>query len=188
VRAELDFICNDNELRTAADGLKPGTRPSVEDTDAFNATSDIAFTKLAIVTDGDSCPTPLFSFFTDLVIDLKNNVKQNKAVGTLGAFDSTAGFFQVAATLTGYFIDVDEMQAVRDNDSITLETHFVKFNQGITIDLPLVTLGKALADVKLNEAIMIPLNADAATAKIIDTNLDHTMLWVFWDYLPDLAG
>jgi hypothetical protein len=56
------------------------------------------------------------------------------------------------------------------------------------MDLPLVTLGKALADVKLNEAIMIPLQSDAATAKIIDPSLDYTMLWVFWDYLPTLAG
>jgi hypothetical protein len=51
------------------------------------------------------------------------------------------------------------MQAVKDNKSITLETHFVKFNQGITMDLPLVTLSKALADVKLNEPIMMPLPA-----------------------------
>jgi hypothetical protein len=188
VRLELDFLCNTNELRTSAQGVKPGTRPTLADADAFNSTSDIAFTKLAIVTSANACPTPLFSFFTDLVLDLKNNVKQNKAVSVLGAFDSTAGFFQVGANLTGYFTDVAEMQAVKDNKSITLETHFVKFNAGITVDLPLVTLGKALADVKLNEAIMIPLQSDAATAKIIDPSLDYTMLWVFWDYLPTLAG
>jgi hypothetical protein len=61
VRMELDFICNTNELRTSAQGLKPGTRPSLQDSDAFNSTSDIAFTKLAIVTPGNACPTPLFS-------------------------------------------------------------------------------------------------------------------------------
>lgn len=188
VKMELDFICNTNELREASDGLKPGTRPAIVDADAFNSTSDVAFTKLAVVTAGDPCPTPLFSFFTDLVIDLKNNVKQNKAVSVLGAFDSTAGFFQVGATLTGYFIDVAEMQAVIDNKSVTLETHFVKFNQGITIDIPLLTLSKALADVKLNEAIMIPLQSDAATAKIIDPNLDYTLMMIFWDYLPTMAG
>jgi hypothetical protein len=188
VRIELDFLCNTNELRTSAQGVKPGTRPSIADADAFNTTSDVAFTKLAIVTSANACPTPLLAFFTDLVLDLKNNLKQNKAVSVLGAFDSTAGFFQVGATLTGYFTDVAEMQAVKDNKSITLEQHFVKFNAGVSIDLPLLTLGKALADVKLNEPIMIPLQSDAATAKIIDPNLDYTMLWVFWDYLPTLAG
>jgi hypothetical protein len=119
---------------------------------------------------------------------VKNNLKQNKAISVLGAFDSTPGFFQVSGSVTAYFTDVAEMQAVRDNESITLETHMVKFNKGITIDLPLLVMSKARADVKLNEPIMIPLDTDAATAKAIDPDLDYTMLWVFWDYLPDLAG
>lgn len=188
VRMELEFLCNTNELRTAGEGLKDGTRADLEEEDAFNATSDVAFTKICIVTDGDEAPDPLFSYFTDLVINLDNNVKQNKAVKVLGSFDSTAGFFQVSGSLTGYFVTVDEIQAVKDNDSLTIETHFVKFNKGVSIDIPLITASKAMPDVKINEPIMIPLNVDAATAKIIDTNLDHTMLWIFWDYLPDLAG
>lgn len=188
IRMELDFLSNTNELRTAAQGLKTGTRPSLPDSDAFNSSSDVAFTKMAVITAGNASPLPLFSFFSDLTVDLKNNIKQNKAVSVLGAFDSTAGFFQVAASVIGYFVDVAEMQAVRDNLSITLESHFVKFNAGITIDLPLVTLSKALADVKLNEPIMIPLAIDAATAKIIDPTLDYTMMMIFWDYLPTLAG
>lgn len=188
VTMSMDFLANNNELRTAAQGLKPGTRPALVDADAFNSTSDVAFTKMAIVTSSNSCPTPLFAFFTDLIVDLKNNLKQNKAVGVLGAFDSTPGFFQVAASITAYFTDVGEMQAVKDNASVTVETHLVKFNKGVTIDLPLVVMSKAIADVKLNEPIMIPLASDAATAKAIAPQLDYTMLWVFWDYLPDLAG
>jgi hypothetical protein len=31
-------------------------------------------------------------------MEIKNNIKQNKAVSVLGAFDSTAGFFQVTRT------------------------------------------------------------------------------------------
>jgi hypothetical protein len=188
VRMELDFLANNNELRTGAVGVKAGTRAALVDTDAFNTTSDVAFTKMAIVTSGNACPTALFGYFTDLAIDVKNNLKQNKAVSVLGAFDSSPGFFQVSATVTAYFTDVAEMQAVIDNDSVTVETHLVKFNKGITIDLPLIVMSKAIADVKLNEPIMIPLASDAATAKLIDPALDYTMLWVFWDYLPTVAG
>jgi hypothetical protein len=187
VRLELDFLANTNELRTGAQGLKVGTRPALVDADAFNTTSDVHFTKMAVVTANNACPTPLFAFFTDLVIDIKNNLKQLKAVSVLGAFDSTPGFFQVQASVTAYFTDVASMQTVRNNSSVTVETHMVKFNKGVSIDLPLVVLSKALADVKLNEPIYIPLAADAATAKLIDPNLDYTMLWVFWDYLPNVA-
>lgn len=184
----MTFMANTNELRTGAEGLKPGARPALVDADAFNSTSDVAFTKLAIVTANNAAPTPLFGYFTDLTVDVKNNLKQNKAVSVLGAFDTTPGFFQVAASVTAYFTDVAGIQAVKDNDSVTLETHLVKFNKGVSIDLPLVVLGKATADVKLNEPVMLPLSSDAATAKIIDPNLDYTMLWVFWDYLPTVAG
>lgn len=188
VTMQLTFMSNTNELRTGASGLKPGNRPAIQDSDAFNSTSDVAFTKMAIVTANDAAPTPLFGFFTDLTIDVKNNLKQNKAVSVLGAFDSTPGFFQVGASVTAYFTDVAGMQAVKDNDSVTLETHLVKFNKGVTIDLPLVVMSKATADVKLNEPILLPLSSDAATAKLIDPALDYTMLWVFWDYLPTVAG
>lgn len=188
ITMEMSFMANTNELRTGVQGIKPGSRPTLLDSDAFNSTSDVAFTKMAIVTAGNASPTPLFAFFTDLTLDVKNNIKLNKAVSVLGAFDSTPGFFEVSGSVTAYFTDVSELQAIKDNDSITLETHLVKFNQGITIDLPLLVMSKATADVKLNEPVMIPLESDAATAKIIDPGLDYTMLWVFWDYLPNLAG
>jgi hypothetical protein len=188
IRIDLEFLANTNELRTAAEGLKAGARPTIADTDAFNSTSDVAYTKMALVTAGEAAPSPLFSYFTDLTMEIKNNVKQNKAVSVLGAFDSTPGFFQVQSTVTAYFTDVAEIQAVRDNRTVTLETHFVKFNKGVTLDLPCLTMSKALADVKLNEPIMIPLGADAAAGTAVNTALNHTLLWVFWDYLPDAAN
>jgi hypothetical protein len=187
VRTELEFLSNTTELRTGATGVKSGARPSLEDTDAFNTTGDVSVTKVCVVTDGDSCPTPLFSFFTDMVIDVKNNVKQNKAIKVLGAFDSTPGFFQVQATLTAYFVSVSEMQSVIDNESVTVETHMAKFNKGVSIDVPLMVLSDANADVKLNEPIMLPLKSDAARSRQVNPDTDHTFLMVFWDYLPDVA-
>jgi hypothetical protein len=188
VTVEYGFLGNTQETRTGAEGVKPGTRPTLAETDAFNSTSDVAFTKMAVVTAGNPAPSPLFSFFTDLQIGIKNNVKQNKAVSVLGTFSSTPGFFQVSGNVTAYFTDVAEIAVVKNNDSVTLETHLVKSNQGITVDLPLVVLSNANAEVKINEPIMMPLNSDAARATSIDPSLDYTMLMVFWDYLPNLAG
>jgi hypothetical protein len=184
VRMELDFLSNTSTQVTGAQGLKTGARPALVSTDAFNTTSDVHYSKMAVVTSNVSAPTALFAFISDLVIDLKNNVRQNKAIAVLGAFSATAGFFQVSAALTAYFQNVTEIQAVIANNSLTVETHMVKFQQGVTIDLPLVVLAKAMADVKINEPIKIPLAADASTAASIDPNLDYSMLFVFWDYLP----
>jgi hypothetical protein len=188
IRLEFAFKANTAEERLAATGLKSGSRPTLEDTDAFNSTSDVVMTKICIVDPLDSCPDPLFSFFTDLSISLKNNVKQNKAVSVLGAFDSTPGFFQVAPEMTAYFVNVAEMTAIRDNETLTLETHLFKFNKGVSFDMPCLVASKAMPDVKINEPIMLPLSSDAAAGTAVDVGLNHTLLMIYWDYLPDLAG
>lgn len=187
VKLEFAHIGGTQELRTSAQGLKTGTRPNIVESDAFNTTSDISLFKMAAVTAGNSCPTPLFAFLTDLTMEIKNNVSRNKALGVLGAFDTTLGLFEVMATLTAYFQNVDSLQLVQSNASVTLECHFAKANKGVSIDLPLVTLSKAVADVKIDEAVMLPLQSDAASAAFIDPNLDYTLLWVYWKYLPDSA-
>lgn len=187
IRLDLGFLANTSTYVTGAQGLKTGTRPAFVSTDAYNSTSDIHFARMAVMSNTDGAPTPLFAFLTDLAIDIKNNVHQNKALAVLGAFSSTAGFFQVQAVVTAYFQNITALQTVISNSSITVETHLVKFQQGISIDVPLVVLASAIPEVKINMPIMIPLTSDASSASNIDTNLDYTLQWVFWDYLPLVA-
>lgn len=188
VTASLSFLSRDHETRKATDGLKPGDRPVLRDADAFNSTSHVARVSLAVVDPANEAPTDIFAFLMDLKLSINNNVKANKAIKFLGAFDNTAGTFEVSAEATAYFASVDAIQTVRDNADATLDITFAQANKGITIDLPLVSLGDALADVKQDEAIMLPIKADAATAAKLDPNMNHTALFQFWDYLPDLAA
>lgn len=185
--ANYSYLAGTYETRDSATGVKPGLRPDIEESDAFNTTSDVSLIKMAVVTPGNSCPTPLFGFLTDLKLSLKNNLKQNKAISVLGAFDVSAGTLEVQLTVTAYFSSVDSVNSVRNNDSVTVEAHFAKANKGLSIDLPLVALSKSRADVKQDEPITLPLTADAATAALIDPTLNHTIMMVFWDYLPDAA-
>ena len=52
---------------------------------------------------------------------------------------------------------------------------------------PARTAGAGAGAVEQDRAIVLPLSMDAATAAKIDTNLDHTALMVFYDYLPNAA-
>jgi hypothetical protein len=188
VTASLSFMSRDHETRTGATGLKDGLRPTLVDADAFNSTSHVARISLAVVDEADAAPSDLFAYIMDMTLSINNNVTANKAIKYLGAFDNTAGTFEVAAELNAYFASVEALATVRDNADVTLDFTLAQANKGITVDLPLVSLGNALADVQQDEAIMLPIQADAATGAKLDADLNHTLLFQFWDYLPTLAA
>jgi hypothetical protein len=186
---DLSFMGLDVEQRTGATGLKASSsRPDLVESEAYNSSNDVKRIEMAEVIAGDEAPTPIFGFIQELSITLDNNLTVNKAVGTLGGFDVTAGRFTVSGTLTAYFDNISAMQAIRANLDITLDSHMVKDNQGISIDLPLVTLGDGKPNVESDTAITIPLSFEAATGAKVHPTLNHTMMMMFWGYLPDIAA
>lgn len=187
INVDLSFIATDNEQRTGATGVKSGTRPSIVESAAFNTSSDFSRIRLALVSDTDEAPDPLFAFVTELTVTISNNLTANKAVGFLGSFDITAGIFAVSASMTAYFSSVAAVAAVRDNADVTLDIAMVKENAGIVLDLPLISLGDGRANIEQDQPITLPLTADAATAAKNDVNMDHTIHFTFFDYLPTLA-
>jgi hypothetical protein len=188
VTMDLSFVAMDSEPVEADTGLKAGTRPSIVEADAFNTSTDVSRVKLALVDDTEAAVTPLFAFAEEISITVSNGIELDKAIGVLGAFDASAGTFTVSGSITAYFADIVATKAVRDNRNITLDGHLVKNNAGITWDMPLITLGDGRPNVEQDRSIKLPLTCDAATAASIDPNLDHTLLFIFWDYLPAVAA
>lgn len=182
VTVDLSFIAVDNQQFDGATGVKAGTRPDLVASDAYNTSSDFYRIKLASV-GADASVSPLFAFATDISIDLKNNVSANKAVGVLGAFDTSAGTFEVDGSVTAYFADIAGVQAVRNNADITLDFVLVKENAGLLFDLPLIALGNGSLDVKQDQAITLPLDTTAA-----QSSLGWTLTFQSFEYLPALAG
>lgn len=183
----LSFTGTNHATRTGVTGVKAGSRPSIVEADMFNTSSDIKRIKMAVVSATNSAPTPLFGFITELSLTLNNNLEANKALGILGSFDVTEGTFQIDASLTAYFSDIAALTAVRNNADVTLDAHLVANNAGISIDIPMIGLGDGRPEVEQDQAIMIPLSSEAGTGAKYDANMDHTLLMVFYDYLPDVA-
>jgi hypothetical protein len=188
INVNYSFVAITNEHNISTTGLKIGTRQSVTESDAYNTSTDFSRIKLAIVSDTDEAPLPLFAFVTELTLNINNNVSLNKAVSYLGGFDATIGLFEVSAEINAYFTKIESIQAIKQNADVTLDYFVAKENRGFAVDLPLVALGGGLSEVELDEPIMVPLESDAATAAKISPNFDHTLMWVFFDYLPDFAG
>jgi hypothetical protein len=182
VTADLTFVAADIEQRTGLVGVKTGTRPSIVNADAYNTTSDFSRIKLSLVDIAQPNPTALFAFATDMTLNLKNNVTPNKAIGTLGAFDTSAGTFELGGSLTAYFADTTSVAAVRNNSDVTLDFILAKNNAGIAIDVPLIGLGDGQLNVAQDQAITVPLTMNAAESKY-----GHTLLMSFFSYLPTVA-
>lgn len=187
INIDFSFVGLDNEQRTATQGLKSGTRMTIEEADAYNTSTDFNTMRLAIFNGADEAPDALFAHLLDLAITINNNVSINKAVAVLGGFDVTLGVFEVSAEITAYFSTVEAVQAVRNNEDVTLHAAIAKNNAGLVIDLPLAALGDARLEVEIDEPITLPLAMDAATAIKLNPNTDYTMLWCFFDYLPSVA-
>lgn len=188
INCNFGFIAITNEHNVSTTGLKIGTRQGVVESDAYNTSTDFGRIKLAIVSSTNEAPLPLFAFVTELTLNINNNVSLNKAVGYLGGFDATIGLFEVSAEINAYFTKIESVKAIKDNEDVTLDYFVAKDNRGFAVDLPLMALGGGLSEVELDEPIMVPLESDAATAVKMDPNFDHTLLWTFFDYLPNAAG
>lgn len=185
---DLNFVGIDHLQRTGSQGVLQSSVTSPQASEDVNTTSDISRIRLATVTNTAEAPTPLFAYITEATINISNNVTPNKAVGVFGAFDITAGQFTVGGSMTTYFSTVAAVSAVRDNASLTLDMAFVKNNQGIVLDIPLITLGEGRLNVEQDQPIMLPLSMEAATAEELGTGFDHTLLFTFFGYLPNLAN
>ena len=188
ITANLSFLGIDKEQRTGGQSIKTGTRQPLVEAAAFNTSTDVTRIKLSAYTGNNSNPDPLFAYVQELSIAINNNCEPNKAIGKLGAFEVTAGTFEVTADMTAYFADIASVKLVRENADVSLDFMLVKENAGIAVDLPMLTLGDGRLDVSQDAAIMLPLSVDAATGAKYDANMNHTLMMVFFDYLPNAAS
>lgn len=182
ITIDMSFVALDNEQRDGTTGVKAGARPNLTPADALNTSTDFARIKLASVPAADATPDALFAFSTELSLFVNNNVSPNKAVGVFGAFDTSAGTFEVGGSMTAYFANIAAVQAVRNNADVTIDMIMVKANKGILFDIPLLSLGDGRLSVEQDQPITLPLETNAAESKF-----NSTLLSEFFAYLPNLA-
>lgn len=181
INVDIGVISCDNEQRTGAIGIKGGTRPNDTPESAINTSSDLKRVNLALVS-ANASVLPLFAFATDVGLTINNNVTPNKALAVLGAFNMSAGEFDVDGKLTVYFADITAVQAVRNNSDVTLDLFTAKDNQGQVFDLPLIALGNGLLGVEANKPITLPLDTSASVSPF-----GYTMSYSKFGYLPNVA-
>lgn len=182
ITTDIAFVACDNEQRTGLTGIKSGTRVTALGESAFNTSSDVRRIKLQINSAINPNVTDLFAYVTDVKLSIKNNVKPTKAIGVLGAFDTTEGNFEVTGSLTAFFSNIPAVQAIRDNADVGLNMILARANAGFCFDIPLASLGNGRLNVTKDSPITLPLDANAA-----QNSFGYTLMANFFPYLPNLA-
>lgn len=187
IMVDMSFMGTDYETRTGVVGVKAGARPALGSGKAFNTSTHVTRIRMGLCSNTNEYVDAMFAYVTEARLTINNNITMNKAVGTLGSFDATAGTFEVGGNVTAYFQNVNALQALRDNSDVTLDVCVVKDNAGFAFDLPLLALDDGRLNVELNQAVTIPLGLMAADGADVHANLNHTVMFSFYDYLPDAA-
>jgi len=187
VNVDIGFMALDSQTRDGATGPLQSSVQIPMSADVFNTSSDFSRIKMHVLSSSNEAPTSLFAFITEASLTINNNLSGSKAVGVMGSFEVTAGTFQVGGNITAYFGNVSAIQAVRNNSDVTLDMIMVKNNQGIAMDLPLISLGDARLNVEADQPITIPLSMEAASAENVATGFDHSILFTLFAYLPNSA-
>jgi hypothetical protein len=124
----------------------------------------------------------MFGYVSEGNLKLVNGISPNKAVGTLGAFDTSAGNFVASGSVTAYFTSVAACRAIRNNADVGLSVITAARNSGMVFDVPLMGLGSGRLTVEKDAPIKLPIEpAGAANAN------GYTMLHVNFPYLPNAA-
>lgn len=184
LNADLTFIACNNTHRSGdvGDEVKTGTRIAAPGEDAYNTSSDIYRIKMAVLDPASSNPAALFGYVSEANVSVNNNVSPNKAVGILGAFDTTAGNFEVGGSITAYFTTVAAVKAVRANADVGLSVISAAKNAGFIFDIPLLGLGGGRLNVEKDAPITVPLEPAGA-----ENPNGYTMLYEVFSYLPSVA-
>ncbi len=184
LNADLSFVACDNTHKTGESGdeIKGGTRITALGEDAFNTSSDIYRIKMSVIDPASSNPSALFGYVSEATVSINNNVTPNKAVGILGAFDTSAGNFEVGGSITAYFTTVSAVRAVRNNADVGLSVIGASSNAGFVFDIPLLGLGGGRLNVEKDAPITVPLEPAGA-----ENPNGYTMFYEQFSYLPNVA-
>lgn len=157
------------------DTAKVGDRVESYDTDAYNTTSDFVRISLA-----NSDGTALAAYFKDLTINIANNVNPEKVLGVLGALVMNVGKLDISGTTEVLFNSFDVVNAVRDNDTVSLDWGLKNDEGALHFDIPSMTLGNGQKTYPRGEAIKVGIDGMAFK----DDFFGYVMSITKFPYLP----
>lgn len=164
------FIGTDTEVPTATRKTNASTPVIPVQTTAFNTTSDLARIRITKLDENG-----LTTCFKDVTITLNNNVSPEKCLGTLGASFMNTGNFEVNLDAKVLFTNSEVVDAIRNNETVTMDCILKNGDGGIGIDLPAMTLGDGAKEFPVNESVLISLKGECFADPTLGTSIGISM-------------
>jgi hypothetical protein len=179
---EWSFVAKDAQY--AVGTLEAGTRVAGSNEQAYNSSADIVRMRLYVPQTGVVIDPPsAVAYMSQADFTINNNVSASKAIGTLGAFEMTAGSFEVTGSITAYFSDIALISAIRANADFGINVIGFHGQQGFVFDMPLVSNGGGKLNIEKDKPIMIPITSTA-----VQNANGYTAQFNFFPYLPFVAA
>lgn len=168
--------------------LKGGARPSVQPNSPYSASADYQRLRLT----DDATGAALAVYMTDLSLQIDNGVEADKAIGYVGGVDHSIGSFNVTGDVEAFFSSQAAISAAQVDANVSIDLGLVTNvftpnvgNQAVgwLFDLPSIDLGDARLKIEKDKKIKLPLKMQANA----HASLNHTLLLVNFQYLPQLA-
>lgn len=169
------FVGLDQEAATDTRKTTSGSWISPTDTDAYNTTSD--FSQLYFY---DNSENLIGAYFKDMTVTINNNRSPEKILGTLGAYTMNIGDFTMDISTQVLFENFAAINAVRNNETVTLSFAVENDDGGLHFDFPAMTLGSATKNFARNETIKI----DLSCMPFKDTFFGYSISVSEFPYLP----
>ena len=125
-------------------------------TGAFNTSADIARLR---ITELDE--TGLTTDFKSVTLNINNNVSPEKVLGQLGAKFMNTGNFEIDLESQLIFTDYRVVEAIRNNETLTLDFAITNDDGAIVVDIPALTLGGGDREFPVNESVLVNTTAQA---------------------------
>lgn len=167
------FVGTDTENPVVAGSRKTGADSASNPTQvgAFNTSADIARLRITEV-DEDGLTTD----FKSLTLTLNNNVTPEKVLGTLGARFINFGNFLVNLEAQLVFTNGAVIDAIRANQTLTMDFILKNDDAVIAVDIPSMTLGGGGRDFPRNESVLINTTGEAFGDTTLNTSIGVSII------------
>ena len=146
---EFRFVGTDTEVPTTSRKTNAANAALPVQTTAFSTASDIARLRVTKVDE-----TGLTTDFKSLTATLNNNVTREKVLGVLGARYMNAGLFEVDVETQIVFTDSRVIEAVRNNETLTMDWSIRNGDGGVFFDIPSLTLEGGGRDFEVDASVL----------------------------------